>query len=34
MLVTPFPSARMRAYAIGTRVNSAAFDHETILQPA
>ncbi len=34
MLARPFPSARMRAYAIGTRVNSPSFDHETILQPA
>ena len=34
MLATPFPAARMRAYAIGRRVNSAAFDHETILEPA
>lgn len=33
-LLKPFPAERMRAYAIGTRVNSAAFDHETILEPA
>ena len=33
-LLRPFPAARLRLYPISTRVNSAACDHEAILEPA